>query len=321
VAEVAERFSVHRGALLSEIGLTETAVEDPSLRVPFSDFVRILERAVRATAEPAFGVFLGLHSRISVHGYLGFAAMTARVLREAIELVVRFLPMQTTALGLRLEVSGTRAALVFEENVPLGSVRESMILAALIGFWKMGNAITGRELTGGAIFDFSRPAFADRTDRIVAAPGPITYDGPDSRLVFGAEHLEWPLVLSDPAAMRLARERCEQELARLGEARSFASRVAARIVDLHGNVRPLPAIARELGLSIRTLKRRLADEGVSYTSLLEERRRLLAVELLSTDRGVGEIAERLGYSDATSFTRAFRRWTGKSPRAFREGRS
>jgi hypothetical protein len=78
VAEVAERFSVHRGALLSEIGLTETAVEDPSLRVPFSDFVRILERAVLATAEPAFGVFLGLHSRISVHSKFRSGCRRAR---------------------------------------------------------------------------------------------------------------------------------------------------------------------------------------------------------------------------------------------------
>ena len=70
-------------------------------------------------------------------------------------------------------------------------------------------------------------------------------------------------------------------------------------------------------MSTRTLKRKLSEEGVSYTSLLDERRRLQGVALLRTELSVERIAERLGYSDAANFTRAFRRWTGKSPREFR----
>jgi AraC-like DNA-binding protein len=93
--------------------------------------------------------------------------------------------------------------------------------------------------------------------------------------------------------------------------------VSARIVDSRGDVRPLEAIARELAMSPRTLKRRLAEEGASYTALLEERRKLRSFELLRSDLSVDQVAERLGYSDAANFTRAFRRWTNKTPRQFR----
>jgi AraC-like DNA-binding protein len=68
----------------------------------------------------------------------------------------------------------------------------------------------------------------------------------------------------------------------------------------------------------RTLKRKLAEQGTSYTELLDRQRHTRALELLRTDATIEQVADRLGYSDAANFTRAFRRWTGKSPRALRK---
>jgi len=317
VADVAARFDVPRGALLAEIGVTPESLEDPAARVPFADFTHLIDRACNATGEPGFGVFLGLHGRISAHGYLGFAAMTARSLREAVEIAARYLPTQTTALALRLVLRGTEAAIVVEEHAPLGPAREAIVLATCIGIWQMGNAITGRELVGNADFAFPKPPYMARLEALIGPPGRNRFDQPDHRLIFSSEQLELPLVLSDSAAMRLAREQCERELSSLVAQRSLASRVSARIIDGLGNVRPLKAVARELAMSTRTLKRKLSEEGASYTALLEERRRLQGLSLLRTDLSVEEIAERLGYADAANFTRAFRRWTGKSPTEFR----
>jgi AraC-like DNA-binding protein len=317
VADVAARFDVPRAALLSEIGVTPEALDDPGARIPLQDFIYLMDRACRVTAEPGFGVYLGLHGRISAHGYLGFAAMTARSLREAIELAVRFLPTQTTSLGLRLEVRGMEASVVVEERAAFGTAREAIVLATCIGVWRMGNAITGRELVGTADFAFEKPSYLERLESIVAPPGRVRYGQAEHRLVFSVDQLNLPLALSDSAAMRLAREQCERELDALSAGRTLASRVAGRIIDSAGDVRPLEAIARELALSTRTLKRKLADEGVSYTALLDERRRLQGCSLLRTELSVEQIAERLGYSDAANFTRAFRRWTGKTPREFR----
>jgi AraC-like DNA-binding protein len=317
VADVAERFDVSRGALLAEIGVTPASLEDPATRIPFADFVHLVDRATRVTAEPGFGVYLGLHGRISAHGYLGFAAMTARVLREAVEIAVRYLPMQTTAIALRLEPLGTDVAIVIEEHAPFGPAREAIVLATCIGVWRMGNAITGRSLVGGADFAFPKPSYVERLEPLIGPPGRVRYEQAEHRLVFGAEQLEFPLALADSAAMRLAREHCERELDSLTADRSLASRVSSRILDGAGDVRPLSAVAREFSMSTRTLKRKLSEEGVSYTSLLDERRRLQGVALVRTELSVERIAERLGYSDAANFTRAFRRWTGKSPREFR----
>jgi AraC-like DNA-binding protein len=76
-------------------------------------------------------------------------------------------------------------------------------------------------------------------------------------------------------------------------------------------------VARGLGMSERTLKRKLAEQGTSYSELLDRERHSQAVELLRGAASIDDVAERLGYSDAANFTRAFRRWTGRSPRVHR----
>jgi len=82
----------------------------------------------------------------------------------------------------------------------------------------------------------------------------------------------------------------------------------------------LPAIAKELRLSTRTLKRKLADRGTTFSAIVDDVRRQRALLLLD-DRAlsIGEIAARLGYTELANFTRAFRRWTGTTPAAHRRG--
>jgi AraC-like DNA-binding protein len=77
-------------------------------------------------------------------------------------------------------------------------------------------------------------------------------------------------------------------------------------------------IGSELGLSLRTFHRRLADDGQSYQSIVDDMRRSLATELLeNTNMGIDQIAERIGFADATSFRKAFKKWTNRSPSDFR----
>jgi AraC-like DNA-binding protein len=83
----------------------------------------------------------------------------------------------------------------------------------------------------------------------------------------------------------------------------------------------LDETARALGLSSRTLKRRLADEGTDFSTILDDQRRQRALLLLrSADLSVEDVAARVGYSDVANFTRAFRRWAGTTPTAYRRAR-
>jgi AraC-like DNA-binding protein len=314
LAELLERWGIARGKLLDGI-VAEEALVDPAARLSVSDVERLVARAREISGEQALGLFLGLQMRVSAHGYLGFAAMAASTVREAIELAARFAPTRTTALSLHLDVEGPQAALTIDELADFGTARDVVLTTLVVGLWQIGQAVTGQALRGEAEFSLPEPTYRARLDTM----GPrVRYGARSTRLVFDAAVLDLPLTMADAVAMRLAREQCERALASLGEGQ-LPARVRALVARHGGGFRSLEEVAAELHLSPRTLKRRLAERGVAFTTLLEEQQRDRAIALLrSPDLSLQDITDRLGYSDVANFGRAFRRWTGASPAAWRK---
>ena len=116
----------------------------------------------------------------------------------------------------------------------------------------------------------------------------------------------------------MAEEQCRKLLAARKARSGLAERVRDRILRQPGHIPDMNAVAGELLLTPRTLRRRLLDEGTSYKALTDEVRETLAEELLSAaNLSVEQIAERLGYSEAASFIHAFKRWKGQPPHSYR----
>ncbi len=315
IAELVERWGVAQQRLLDEVGLRIECLAEPDARLPIATCVRLIERARALTGEPALGVHLGMRMRASAHGYLGFAAMSAATVREALELAMRFSPTRTTALELRLHEGGGEAALVIEERVDFGPARDFVLAALVVGIWQIGHALTGRPLTGRVEFAFPAPDYLARFHRFAIT----RFEQPVNRMVFDASVLALPLAFSDRVATRLAREQCERELGALRPDVRLAARVRGLLAEDDRGFLSLEQVAARMHVSARTLKRRLALQGVAFSTLLEEEQRDRALVLLrSPELSVDEVAERVGYSDAANFTRAFRRWTGTTPAAYRK---
>jgi AraC-like DNA-binding protein len=311
LVELVKRWHVSPDDLLSDFGLETQALTDPQRRLSTPTVVGLVERARALTGEPALGFFLGLQMRISVHGYLGFAVMASGTMREGIELAIRFIPIVTTALGLRLRVEGSEASLIVEEHTDFGNAREVVLLSLLIGLWQIGRTMTRRDLDGFADLALPPPPHHERLKQI--APR-VRFGRPTNRLVFDAAMLDLPYTMSDPAAQQLARDQCERILSSLGLDGRLVPRVRGLIANTKGGVPSLERVASEVHLSPRTLKRQLATEGVSFSSLVEEELRERAVLMLAAQEvSVKDIAARLGYSNVANFARAFQRWTGSTP--------
>jgi AraC-like DNA-binding protein len=147
----------------------------------------------------------------------------------------------------------------------------------------------------------------------------VSFNHAVDRLIFPADVLDLPLQNADPIAAQLARNECERELAAIAHA-GLEGRVRAVVVDaLAANTVPkLPAVARLLHISARTLKRHLADHGSAFSTILADVRRQRALLLLANrDLAISEVATRLGYTELPNFTRAFRAWTGITPASYR----
>lgn len=318
LVDVAARFGVEADELLEPFDFTLEDLRDASTRLEVQQVVELAERARALTGEPGLGVYLGLAMRASWHGYLGFAVLTARDIGDALKLGERFFPTRTDTLSYRVSLTGCAnetAVVTITEHADFGSARDVLVLALLIGLSTLGHALTGHELDGRIEVALPRPDWLGRLEHPRLAR--LSFDRPAHRLVFDAALLRTPFQLADAAAQKLAAEQCEKELAAL----SLSSRVAARVRGLvlsDGVVQDIEAVAKALAMSSRTLKRRLAGEGTSYSELLDLERRARAEEFLASPRSVKEIAAALGFADTAAFTHAFTRWTGKSPTQWRE---
>ena len=316
------RWGVAIEDLLEGTGLTLDALKDPRRASRSTRARALVERARALTREPTLAFTMGLSMRLSWHGFLGFAAMAAGTVREALELAERFSLTRTEAFSLMLHVEGPVASLVLEEReeapMPAG-LREFAVITLLVGMGRIAEDATGTRLPGVAECAFPAPDYALAVvERAQAAgAGTMRFGQPAHRLVFDAGLLDLPLVSADPAAMQLARAQCDRELATLSEARSLVGRVRAE-ASRGGGAPGIVAVARRLGLSTRTLKRRLAEAGTTFRDVADGSRRQRALLLLDDRRiALADVADRLGYSDVANFTRAFRRWTGMTPGEFR----
>ncbi|WP_309233850.1 AraC family transcriptional regulator [Conexibacter sp. W3-3-2] len=141
-------------------------------------------------------------------------------------------------------------------------------------------------------------------------------DGPRRELVIANAVLARPMPQADPSIRRAVEAECERLLEARQRRSGAAARVRARLLEQPDAMPSMADLASELHLDVRTLRRHLAADGTTFRALRQEVCTVLAVELLETvGLGVGEVAARLGYSDATAFTHAFTRWKGKPPSA------
>jgi AraC-like DNA-binding protein len=312
--DLLRHWRIDAAELLKETELSVTGLEEPNARVPLPVYNQLISRARKLTGEPALGIFMGLQRRVSMYGFLGFAAMSASTLGEVMELAVRYSPTVSTAVKLSLHREGELVALRVEECCDPGDCRDVAVFALIIGMSQMGRALTGREVAGEAHLAIPRPDYADRFSELLTR---VRFDQPVTQLVFDAKALELPLVAPDRAGLRLAREQCERALRDQGLDGGIVERVRSLVATPQGML-SLDEVAARLRMSARTLKRRLAAQGSSFSELLEQERCQRARLLLgSSQLTLLEITERLGYSTLPNFARAFRRWTGETPAAYR----
>lgn len=200
----------------------------------------------------------------------------------------------------------------------LEPLRTEIILSLTIGIMSMAKALTGcDELTGEVDLDFEKPeGFNKYLEKMNLN---MRFDQPHLISSFDKHYLGLKMVNADPIASQIAINQCETELSALGERRRLAMRVRDILTHSEQHYLSIENVADLLHMSDRTLKRQLAAEGTSFSTLVDEVRYRHATSLLSrTDYSLEQIADELGYSDVANFSRAFKRWSGRSPSNWRK---
>ena len=319
LVEILAERGVKADRLFEGLPVPATLLGEP--RMSALQWTRLVLRAQELARDPGLGYEYGLRMRPTAHGFLGYAAMSAATMREAIELVVRYAAAKQAAFEFRFEEGPRRSRIVLRERFPIPVLRTFFYENILLGLAQGSATLLGRSLDGfrecELSFDIKEPPYY-RAWR--ARLPPVRFEQRVNALLFPTAGLEVRPALADPYASKAAVALCDRELAlAVREGNDLAARVSAELTRAGDDGYPsLEDVAARLFLSTRTLKRKLQEEGTSFLRLRNDTRRRDACALLAdTDLSVQEIAARLGYENPANFSRAFVRATAKTPTEYR----
>jgi AraC-like DNA-binding protein len=312
-----EARGIDAAAVLRRAGCDPAAYNVPETRVPNHTIQRVFELAEEATGDPCLGLDVGQQVRgIALHG-VGHAWLASATLHDAMSRFARYTRVLSDFWRAELhdEPRGVRLMLRYVERPAIRPFsRQDAVLAGIVKLCRItwGDRFAPLEATVVR----APPACAHRFEDWFRAP--LVWGAPHPSLLCRREDLQRPLPSTSPDIALAGDKLAADYLARL-DRNDVAAQVKRELLGFFPAGTPTQAaVARAVGLSARTLHRRLADAGTSFERLLDDTRRELAAEYVRrSDYAVGEIAYLLGFAETSSFNRAFRRWTGKSPSEFR----
>jgi len=314
---IATDHGVPAEPLLAGTGLSVALLETPDLRVSAAEAARVMTRIIELTRGCAFGVEFGLRTTPVAHGHLGYAVMSCGTVREALELIMRYMHLRQQDFVMQLHVDEDYVRVEAHDTHQIGPFRSLIYEGLLIGLPRMLGFIVGEAMPECEIwFDWpERDYYAAYHDRLP----PLRFGMPVNQVRFPRHYLDRRVITGEPGTMKKAILECEREMATTAPpAENLVDRVRAELRPGTDGYPSLETIASCLFMSGRTLKRKLEARGSSFQALLDEVRHRDALRLLENpDIDIQQIATVLGYRDPPSFTRAFKRWSGRSPSELR----
>ena len=292
-------------------------LSDPDARLPHATAIGLWKAAGELTNDPDLGLHAAEMIRPGQFGTLDYALRTSANLGEAFTRLAAYHRVFHDAAEVRFEIEYDRGILSHHLPLPGGAPR--LVSEFVLGAW----LVTSRQATGidlaplAVCFPNAEPADTSEHFRVFRCT--LKFGQNRSELILSREFLDLPLLKADPVLQDILNAQVVALLDQLPKALGTTDTVRRFVVEELSNGQPrLEQLARRLHMSLRTLHRKLEQEGTSFRFILAEVRRELAMRHVSERRlAIGEIAFLLGFSEVSAFHRAFKHWTGRAPSAFR----
>lgn len=282
------------------------------LRTAFQLFLNTCE------PRPAPLVQIMAHFPLAIHGPLGVLAMTSATLGEALDSALEYAPLIMPAFSFRRVIRGRKGHLVFERRYDFSPVNEIFTETVVATFLKIYPFLI--KDPSDVQVHFAHAPLAEEAEYKLDPRVQFTFNSSVTQIIFSTQDLSIPLLTPSRGSRQLMQATLEQQRLAQADARPTVQQVKRLLQQAmqQGRLMDASQVANNLNLSGRTLSRRLAAEGSTLPQLQAE----IGVDfakllLLESERSIADIARSVGFRDATSFTRAFRRVVGQSPSGFR----
>jgi len=320
LVETAATFGIAPEVVLHGTGLVFEDLQDGKSQTNVSQYLQACTNAVRRCPDPMLPIAVGRHLHLSSYGLYGFALLSSSSVRAGFEFAVRYHDLATPTFDIAWKVRDGEFVWYFPDEAQRGYSRP---LKTFLMTQQIAAHITH-------VQDIAR---ADRLPKrvmaAVDAPGdpaaiaetlgcPILFGAATTEIVYDMSILDERPPMTNPVTHAMLRETCERLITVVTDTTGVSRQVSRLLLESLAPFPTMEMIAARLGMTARTLRRRLTAEGNSFSGLLEQVRDQLAKKYLgSSSFTVAEISDVLGFSDVANFRSAFKRWNGIAPQEYR----
>lgn len=281
-----------------------------------ADLDQIYRNALALSKCNDLGLSVGSQLHMSAHGPLGIAAFSSPNLRTALNLLVRYNQIRADYFDVGINQTADGVAFTLTETYDLADLRIFLTESVLSGlFWAIGIFTGDSPFIGRVSFSYAKPEYwQSYKDRF---GDDLSFEHPFTEVIIPEQLLSLPSPVADPAMHKDAIANCERLLSERNAARSTTETVTTLMSDNPGVIWTLGDVAANLHMGPRTLMRRLDGEGTKFQTLRDNLSKQQAANYLA-DRNlsVESVGYLMGFSDASSFRRSFKRWFGETPSAY-----
>lgn len=290
---------------------------EPGAAVFHDDFVTLLDNCLRLTDEPALVLHYGQRVTLTALGVLGYALLCCSDLKQLLDLLSRYHLLISPNCDIRVAAEQDYVVMSVHGGM-LGTTIEPVDCEL---FFAAANACLHNlfaETQFNVKVRFAYPAPAHAAAYRQQFGDDVQFDCAENKLLVSAELLSKPLQFANPAMLKLYQHQCDEVLAKMDQSAEYTRMVKQLLLATPGEFPVIEAVAAQMNLGVRTLRRRLDAEGASYKSIVQQLRCELAETYLrASPLSIFEIADMLGYQDVSNFRRAFIHWKGVSPAQYR----
>jgi AraC-like DNA-binding protein len=318
-------YAISRGVsqqqLLEKLHLREADLNNPYATIDLATAIRLWTTVVFETRDLNFGLHLGEKSDPAVLGIVGHLYQSCPNLMEGMLNLQRFNPLFGSLIKLSIVEQADEIGICFScseeiKNLPLvrRQATDAWMSAVVSIFAKVGAGTPLPVRVGLTPMATTNLSAYEQ----IFKQAQIQWNAEENMIWYARSAMQMPLITSNPDIYAYFMRMAQDQLEALMGARSTSKTVQDLLIERFKNGFPgIEQLADELHTTARTLQRRLKAEGYTFTQLIEQAKQEMAFRLLRSRKyNISEVAYMLGFSEPGSFTRSFRKWTGKSPRAF-----
>lgn len=304
---------------LADVGLPAAILERPDIEIPIEKYTELLEVVARKS-NPSIGLVMAQSIEPDDLGVYSHAMAAAANVAQMLRVMSQYIYVFAQANRIRVETGRNRTVISYEYTMPQVVAYRQDVEFATTAIFILLKKLTGRQIRPRFVdFEHSKPEYANLHSQIFNCE--IRFGRRGNRIHLDKNVLDLPILSADQSLFNALELSLANQLKIRSDEDDLITKVNHMIsVGLGDGGADIRVIAGKLGVSHRTLQRRLADEGLVFSEMVEKMRRAIALEYVEfSDYSLTDIALMVGYGEQSSLSRAVRRWSGKSPQQIRGG--